>query len=234
MFIPQELDQIIAHGLSEKEIKKQLQIFHDGAPFTHVTRAVGVENGVEVYDMATQKQLATYYDSQKEQKEIIKFVPASGAATRMFKYLHAFLDNYDPDQEKLTPYLKSKKLVALKTFIDNIKYFPFTSLVQKEIRKHKPNYKKSKKGYRINSFVSLMLGKKHLNYAGLPKGLIPFHKYTKYTRTAFEEQLFEATQYAAVDGVAHLHFTFSPKHVQLFKQTYEKVKNSIKRSIHTV
>ena len=229
MFIPQELDQIIAHGLSEKEIKKQLQIFHDGVPFTHVTRAVGVENGVEVYDLATQKQLATYYDSQKEQKEIIKFVPASGAATRMFKYLHAFLDNYDPDQEKLTPYLKSKKLDALKTFIDNIKYFPFTSLVQKEIRKHKPNYKKSKKGYRINSFVSLMLGKKHLNYAGLPKGLIPFHKYTKYTRTAFEEQLFEATQYAAVDGVAHLHFTFSPKHVQLFKQTYEKVKNSIKR-----
>ena len=62
-----------------------------------------------------------------------------------------------------------------------------------------------------------MLGKKHLNYAGFPKGLVPFHKYAKYTRTAFEEQLFEATQYAAVDGVAHLHFTFSPKHLDLFK-----------------
>jgi hypothetical protein len=74
-----------------------------------------------------------------------------------------------------------------------------------------------------------MLGKKHLNYEGYPKGLIPFHKYTKYTRTAFEEQLFEATQYAAIDGVAHLHFTFSPKHLQLFKQTYERVKNRITR-----
>ena len=229
MFIPQELDQIIAHGLSEKEIKKQLQIFRNGAPFTRIIRHAGVDNGVEVYDVATQKQLAGYYDAQKEQKDIVKFVPASGAATRMFKFLHTFLDHYDPDQEKLTPYLKSNALDSLKTFIDNIKYFPFTSLVQKEIRKYIPDYKKSKKGYRINSFVTLMLGKKHLNYAGYPKGLIPFHKYTKYTRTAFEEQLFEATQYAAIDGVAHLHFTFSPKHLQLFKQTYERVKNRITR-----
>ena len=229
MFIPQELDQIIAHGLTEKEVKKQLQIFHDGAAFTHVTRHAGIDNGVEVYDVAAQKKLAGYYDAQKEQKDIVKFVPASGAATRMFKFLHTFLDNYDPDQEKLTPYLKSNALNSLKTFIDNIKYFPFTSLVQKEIRKHIPDYKKSKKGYRINSFVTLMLGKNHLNYGAFPKGLIPFHKYAKYTRTAFEEQLFEATQYAAVDGVAHLHFTFSEKHLQLFKESFERVKNRIIR-----
>ena len=229
MFIPQELDQIIAHGLTEKEVKKQLQIFHDGAAFTHVTRHAGIDNGIEVYDVAAQKKLAGYYDAQKEQKDIVKFVPASGAATRMFKFLHTFLDNYDPDQEKLTPYLKSNALNSLKTFIDNIKYFPFTSLVQKEIRKHIPDYKKSKKGYRINSFVTLMLGKNHLNYGAFPKGLIPFHKYAKYTRTAFEEQLFEATQYAAVDGVAHLHFTFSEKHLQLFKESFERVKNRIIR-----
>ena len=229
MFIPQELDQIIAHGLTEKEVKKQLQIFHDGAAFTHVTRHAGIDNGVEVYDVAAQKKLAGYYDAQKEQKDIVKFVPASGAATRMFKFLHTFLDNYDPDQEKLTPYLKSNALDSLKTFIDNIKYFPFTSLVQKEIRKHIPDYKKSKKGYRINSFVTLMLGKNHLNYGAFPKGLIPFHKYAKYTRTAFEEQLFEATQYAAVDGVAHLHFTFFEKHLQLFKESFERVKNRIIR-----
>ena len=229
MFIPQELDQIIAHGLTEKEVKKQLQIFHDGAAFTYVTRHAGIDNGVEVYDVAAQKKLAGYYDAQKEQKDIVKFVPASGAATRMFKFLHTFLDNYDPDQEKLTPYLKSNALDSLKTFIDNIKYFPFTSLVQKEIRKHIPDYKKSKKGYRINSFVTLMLGKNHLNYGAFPKGLIPFHKYAKYTRTAFEEQLFEATQYAAVDGVAHLHFTFSEKHLQLFKESFERVKNRIIR-----
>ncbi len=229
MFIPQELDQIIAHGLTEKEVKKQLQIFHDGAAFTHVTRHAGIDNGVEVYDVAAQKKLAGYYDAQKEQKDIVKFVPASGAATRMFKFLHTFLDNYDPDQEKLTPYLKSNALDSLKTFIDNIKYFPFTSLVQKEIRKHIPDYKKSKKGYRINSFVTLMLGKNHLNYGAFPKGLIPFHKYAKYTRTAFEEQLFEATQYAAVDGVAHLHFTFFEKHLQLFKESFERVKNRITR-----
>ena len=110
MFIPQELDQIIAHGLTEKEVKKQLQIFHDGAAFTHVTRHAGIDNGVEVYDVAAQKKLAGYYDAQKEQKDIVKFVPASGAATRMFKFLHTFLDNYDPDQEKLTLYLKSNAL----------------------------------------------------------------------------------------------------------------------------
>lgn len=155
MFIPQELDQIISHGLTEKQVKKQLQTFKDGAPFTHVTRHAGLDSGVEVYDVATQKQLAGYYDEIKEQKDIIKFVPASGAATRMFKFLHTFLDNYDPDQEKLTPYLKSNTLDSLKTFIDNIKYFPFTSLVQKEIRSHRPEYKKSKKWLSYQYFCGL-------------------------------------------------------------------------------
>ena len=78
----------LSHGLTQKQVKKQLQTFKDGAPFTHVTRHAGLDNGVEVYDVATQKQLAGYYDEIKEQKDIIKFVPASGAATRMFKFLH--------------------------------------------------------------------------------------------------------------------------------------------------
>jgi hypothetical protein len=227
MFTPRDLEQIILHGLEEHGIKKQLKTFENGVPYTQIVRAASLGNGVEVYDLAEQKEMARYYDEKKAQKDIIKFVPASGAASRMFRFLHTFLEDYNPEEGGLVAYIKTNGLHPLKTFFDNLKYFPFTGSVRKEIRKQYPEYKQSENGVRMHSFVALLLGKNDLNYGGLPKGLIPFHKYAKYTRTAFEEQLFEATQYAAVDGVAHLHFTFSPQHLTLFKDAFEKVKNRI-------
>lgn len=227
MFTPQDLEQIISHGLDENGIRQQLKTFENGAPFTQIVRAASIGNGVEFYDLVAQKELAGYYDEKKDQKDIVKFVPASGAATRMFGFLHTFLDDYNPEEDGLTAYIKKNGLDSLKTFFENLKYFPFTRLVREEIRKQYPKYKQSQTGLRMRCFVSLLLGKNDLNYGGIPKGLIPFHKYSKYTRTAFEEQLFEATQYAAVDGVAHLHFTFSPQHLRLFKDAFEKVKNRI-------
>ncbi|MGK0386461.1 MAG: hypothetical protein ACI849_001078, partial [Patiriisocius sp.] len=227
MFTSQDIDYIIAHGLEEDSIKQQLRAFENGVAHTQVVRAASVGNGIEVCDIAKQKELTEYYDNVKEQKDIVKFVPASGAATRMFQFLYAFLDAYHPEEEVLSSYIKLNGLDPLKTFFDHIKYFPFTRAVRKEIRKQYPDYKQSDKGIRMHTFVSLLLDKNGLNYGSLPKGLIPFHKYAKYTRTAFEEQLYEATQYAAVDGVAHLHFTFSPNHLTLFKKAFEKVKKRI-------
>jgi hypothetical protein len=145
----------------------------------------------------------------------------------MFQFLYAFLDTYHPEEEVLSSYIKQNGFDHLKTFFDHIKYFPFTRAVRKEIRKQYPEYKQSNKGMRMHIFVSLLLDKNGLNYGSLPKGLIPFHKYAKYTRTAFEEQLYEATQYAAIDGIAHLHFTFSPNHLTLFKKAFENIKKRI-------
>ena len=233
MFTPQDLEHITSHGLDEDRIKQQLKMFKNGVPFTKVVRAAGLDNGIQVFDSAQQKELVAYYDNKKDQKDVVKFVPASGAATRMFKFLHAFLESYDPEEEVLSKFVKEHKLDSLKIFFDHIKDFPFTRAVRKEIRQQYPEYKQSNKGVRMKIFVSLLLGENGLNFGKLPKGLVPFHKYAKYTRTAFEEQLYEATQYAAVDGVAHLHFTFSPNHLPLFKKAFEEIKNRIVKKTKT-
>ena len=107
--------------------------------------------------MVAQKELAGYYDEKKDQKDIVKFVPASGAATRMFGFLHTFLDDYNPEEDGLTAYIKKNGLDSLKTFFDNLKYFPFTRLVREEIRKQYPKYKQSQTGLRMRCFVSLLL-----------------------------------------------------------------------------
>ncbi|WP_271856292.1 DUF4301 family protein [Patiriisocius marinus] len=226
--LPQEdLEQLTAHGVCEEAVSEQLKIFNQGAPFTNIVTAATHGNGINVINSADQKSLIAHYDGKKEELDVIKFVPASGAATRMFSFLHQFLDEYDPEEETLATFIKTKDKKALNEFFSRLKEFPFISQIRSKIRSTYPEYKKSNKGLRMYVLVKLLLNEDGLNFSNLPKGLVPFHKYTKIIRTAFEEQLFEATQYAASQGRAHVHFTFSPKHVELFKKEYEAVEKRL-------
>ncbi len=72
MFTPQDLEQIISHGLDENGIRQQLKTFENGAPFTQIVRAASIGNGVEFYDLVAQKELAGYYDEKKRSKRYCK------------------------------------------------------------------------------------------------------------------------------------------------------------------
>ncbi|GEQ84606.1 hypothetical protein ULMS_01140 [Patiriisocius marinistellae] len=227
MFTKQDLQDLEVRGLNENAVKEQLNTFNNGVPFAKIVTAASIGNGIEVLDENAQKESVAYYEKNKAGLDIIKFVPASGAATRMFKFLHEFLSDYNEEEEVLRDYIKVNKLDQLKLFFDNLKDFAFILELRKAIRKKYPDYKQSNRGQRMKMLVKTMLSKKGLNFSNLPKGLIPFHRYTKFVKTAYEEQLFEATQYAFAHDTAHLHFTFSPEHLEFFKNEYERVQNRI-------
>lgn len=233
MLTNKDLIQLKEHGISVDKAAKQLETFMKGIPPMHVVTAASVGNGIRIIASENQQQLVSLYEAQKTPLDIVKFVPASGAATRMFKFLHSFLDSYDPEVEKFSKYIKEADDKELQTFFNSTRDFAFVGQVRKKIREIYPEYRRSNKGQRSFYFVKTMLKKKGLNYAELPKGLIPFHKYTKYAVTAFEEQLYEAAFYATAKEDAYLHFTFSEKHVEMFKKEYEAIKKRVGKKTKT-
>ena len=200
--------QIEDHGLSIDEVNRQLETFSHGISFANLVTAGSIGNGIEQITSKNQQKLVNLYDRKRNGLDIVKFVPASGAATRMFSFLHEFLECFNPETQSLKDYLKGGNHLALSTFLNFQQDFAFVNAVRKQIRKHYPEYKHGTKGIRAYLFVSSMLTKKGLNLNALPKGLIPFHRYSKYSITAFEEQLNESAYYAAANEEAFVHFHF--------------------------
>ena len=229
MLTEQDIDQIESHGLTLHKVYKQLETFSRGIPYANVITTASVGNGIRQLDEKERKQLENYYDGKKDTLDVVKFVPASGAATRMFKFLHEFLENFDPEKELFRAYIKKNPSQDLETFFSSLGDFAFINEVRKKIREMYPDYKKSPKGKRYYYLVNAMLGKQGLNFGDMPKGLIPFHRYKKYATTAFEEQLIEASNYAAVKDDVYLHFTFSEKHVTAFREEFDRVRSRVSR-----
>lgn len=233
MFTKKDLRQIEEHGLSLQQIYSQFETFTRGIPHASVITAASVGNGIEVIPTESQNKLIDLYEKRRGKLDIVKFVPASGAATRMFKFLYQFIEEYDPETETLNKYLKRRNASDLSLFLRSIKEFAFINEVRKKIRKHYPEYKQSKKGQRFYWLVKTMLDPEGLNFSNLPKGLIPFHKYAKYHTTAFEEQLLEAAFYATAQSDAYVHFTFSERHLPDFEQEFKSVKRRVTKKTKT-
>ena len=228
-----DIEQLKRHGLTIEKIYYQLKTFSDGIPFVDILNAASINNGIESISNDDQKKLIEFYDLRKNNLVIIKFVPASGAATRMFQFLFQFLEDYNPNETKLNSYLKKGEYQLLETFINSIKDFAFLNAVRKKIRELYPDFKHGTKGTRIYLLVKTMLEEKGLNFSNLPKGLIPYHKYNKYVTTAFEEHLYETAYYGSINNNAYLHFTFSKKHVDFFKKEFQAVKNRVSKKTKT-
>lgn len=230
MLTETDIKQIEKHGLTLNKVYRQLEIFTRGIPFADVVTTASIGNGIRQIESEERQALEALYEKRKGSLDIVKFVPASGAATRMFRFLREFLENYDPEVELYRDYVKRTQSGELVAFFNATSDLPFINEVRKMIRTNFPHYKKSSKGHRHYYFAQAMLDKKlGLNFDGYPKGLIPFHKYKKYATTAFEEQLYEAAFYAAARDDVYLHFTFSEQHLPLFKEAFEAIKNRVSR-----
>lgn len=224
-----DIAQIQNHGLTEAQVLNDLKRFENGIPFTELVSAATIHNGIHKLNSTQEMQCAALYEKNRDKLSIVKFVPASGAATRMFEHLHRFVETYNPDEQKLNDYLAENDTELLEAFLKGLPHFAFTKKLRKKIRKLYPEYKFYKKGKRTRLLVKTLLEDEGLGYSNLPKGLVPFHKYKKNTATAFEEHLLEAGFYAAVKGQCFLHFTFSEAFVDDFKKEFLKVKNRVER-----
>ncbi|QAA81874.1 DUF4301 family protein [Aequorivita sp. H23M31] len=232
MFTERNRQQIEAHGLTEAEVERQLEIFKHGIPFAHVVGSVSINNGIRVFSESEQKKYVDLFESQKDNLDLLKFVPASGAATRMFKSLHRFLEIYDPKMD-IEKFLQEETSKDLKIFFDSFEHFAFADLVLKRLKSKHKGFDDLKKGKKYLLIIKEMLGEDALNFGFIPKGLIPFHKHDKEYITAFEEQLYEAAFYATSNNVANLHFTVSVDHKSKFKKRHEKIQHLVEKRTNT-
>ncbi|MBC8616123.1 DUF4301 family protein [Parabacteroides faecis] len=217
-----DLKQLADKGISEQQIEEQLACFAKGFPYLEIAASASVEKGVRV---VSQEDQATYMEAWDaylaKNKRILKFVPASGAASRMFKNLYEFLSaSYDVPANDFE-----------KKFFNEITHFAFYDALNAVCLANEDkdipalvaagNYK---------AVVSNLLDGKGLNYGQLPKGLLLFHRSGETIRTAMEEHLAEGAMYAKNNaGEVNIHFTVSPEHKALFeklvsekKQAYEE------------
>ena len=228
-----DIQQLKDHGLTIEKVYRQLESFSNGIPFVEIVTPASVGNGIEVIAQENQQKLISFYEDKKDKLDIVKFIPASGAATRMFKFLFEFLEDYDPEKEKWNSFIKKGDFKDASIFVNSIKDFAFLRAVRNKIRESYPDFKHGTKGMRAHLFVKTMLEESGLNYTNKPKGLIPFHKYKKYATTAFEEHLYETAFYASVNDNVYLHFTFSEKHVPYFKKEFNSVKKRVSKKTKT-
>ncbi|GHU59497.1 hypothetical protein FACS189411_16380 [Bacteroidia bacterium] len=204
-----DLNLLASKGINEKQIEEQLNCFEKGFPYLEITASASIDKGITV--IAKEEQLThikAWDDYLDSNKRIVKFVPASGAASRMFKNLYEFLS-----AEYKVPTTSYEK-----EFFNNISKFAFYSALNAACMANEGNYiaELIKEG-KYKTIVSHLLEKKGLSYGQLPKGLLLFHTYPHGLRKAVEEHLAEGAMYAKNNlGEVNLHFTVSPEHEALF------------------
>lgn len=210
MLSQEDLKQISLRGITEEQVEHQLDEIKQGFPFLKIEAAASIGKGImSPTENEINKYLSTWDTYLNGCHKIVKFVPASGAASRMFKNLYSFLD---ADYDKPTTEFE-------KEFFENIKKFAF--------KKELCNACKTNEGKCVTclmdngeykKIVENLLEEKGLNYGHLPKGLLLFHSYEEGPRTPMEEHLVEAALYAQSEGQANVHFTVSHEHLELFKK----------------
>lgn len=209
-FSKSDLEFITARGSKPDTVSLQLKNFKDGFPYLPVTRPATIDDGVIRLEKEEIEALDSAYERILGAKHVIKFVPASGAASRMFKDLFAFVqgDKTEPEGKPAEAW-------------QNLMAFAFFDKLVKAIPEDK---------YRDAKFVfKTLLGDEGLGYGKLPKGLLDFHRYDDGVRTPFEEHLVEAAHYSKDDkGMARLHFTVSPEHRQGFTRLLDEVYEAYK------
>lgn len=233
-FSNQDIKQIADNGLTVQDVKKQIQLYKTGVPFINLKAPATLKDGIFSYSEDEEERFSTHYEALQDSKTIIKFVPASGAATRMFKFLFKFLKNYKPKKETVNAYINRTENNDLSLFVVGLDKFPFYHSVLEKAKEYFKNFDKQSIDKQIVAFVRTMLDEDKLNLSFHPKGLLPFHKYKDHESSGFEEHLFEAALYASTNNQAHLHFTISEHHKFIFDTEIERIKNIVEKKTKTV
>lgn len=215
MLNSEDKKQLAQKGISEQQIEYQLQQFRQGFPFLRLRAAAAIGNGIYApSDAESQALIEAWSAYRAEGHHITKFVPASGAASRMFKNMFEFRDG---DHDAPTTDFE-------RTYFDRIHDFAFFPALDDACQVlYQAGVDELVAEGKYKEVVAAMLNEEGLNYGQLPKGLLQFHAYEDAARTPLEEHLVEAALYAASDGTADVHFTVSAEHRELFEELVQRV-----------
>jgi len=211
-----DLKQLKEKGISKDVVESQIKRFETGFPYLRLLGAATPDNGIIVLDEATRQEAAERWGEYlNDGGDVTKMVPASGAASRMFKSLFSFVDC---DAAEPTG--------DVKDIIDNISRFAFYSDLNDKLKElYGLDAEAMIEQKRFKEVISAIINPEGLNYGNLPKGLLKFHHYANgEDRTPVEEQLMEGIQTAADSkGNVNVHFTVSPNHRAKFEETISRV-----------
>ena len=228
-----DFEQIKAKGISLDKIETELLLFRSGIPKVSLERPATIGDGILNLTNEKFQEFANSFDLKKTNLKLKKFVPASGAASRMFKFLNEFLNDFDYENETINAYINRKKDKNLPIFLAGIEKFPFYEEIKSAVKQLYPDYYSLESHEKSYRFIKLMLSNEHFDFANKPKGVLDFHKYHKHTATPVEEHLNECAFYASSNSVSHLHFTVTEHHENLFKAIIDKVKEKVESKSNT-
>ena len=221
MFTEQDLQQFASMGLTPETVQNQIENFRNGFPKTELIDAAKVENGgiIRMSDSDIEHYSSAYKTLGKN-KKILKFVPASGAATRMFKELYEFSSTYFGVAKNF-----EKEFPSVKEFLQHIRTFAFFEDLQACMEKSSLDFGDYMDRGDFTTVINYLLKEQYLGYGSLPKALLKFHRYGELSRTPLEEHIVEGASYAKnSDNTVNLHFTVSPEHQQLFRKKISEIK----------
>jgi len=230
IFSKKKIQQIKSKGLTVKEVEKQIALFQNGVPFINLVSEATISNGIIALSSDDIERYITLFNAKKESVSILKFVPASGAATRMFKFLYAFLEDYNIENDSINSYINKTKSQALSVFFVGIEKFPFYHSVIESLQSRYEDFDRLSINERGLKFVQMLLESDKLDFGNYPKGLLPFHKYdNQIVSTAFEEHLYESALYASEKKPTKLHFTISERYNHKFDKEFSRIKKQVEK-----
>lgn len=221
-FEKEDLEVLKSRNISEQQVESQLKMLQEGFPYLRIAKAATVGDGIFRMDEKMEAQSVDLWQKYLQNSPVVvKMVPASGAASRMFKDVFEF---YNSGGKKV-------KGDAMKKFFNEIEDFAFFRLLNKAAVK---TYGKSVLSLLsedcYHEVAGLLLNEDGLGYGKLPKALLEFHKEPGGSRTPIEEHLAEGAQYAWAPGQpVRVHFTVSAEHVPLVEQKVEEVQRVLEK-----
>ena len=217
-----------SRGISEGEVRRQLELLRNPPPRIELIRPCTVGDGIKRLPEGGHERWLELHEEAASAGRFTKFVPASGAATRMFRTLVSFWkggNGLTLDEIRRRASTGDKEARELLTFFEGLPRFAFYDDLRDAMAADGLSLEDELAKGRVLTVLEYLLGPKGLNYASLPKGLLKFHRYPEGGRTAFEEHLVEAAYYVRDgQGICRLHFTVSPEHRRAFEELYQKVR----------
>ncbi|MDE6556510.1 MAG: DUF4301 family protein [Duncaniella sp.] len=217
MLRPEDLELLKEKGISEAAVEEQLNRFVTGFPYLKIIDTARVGAGIfRLSDEDIEGALDRWHEYLEHGGEVCKFVPASGAASRMFKALFEYVDGGTDELKEGTPVAQ---------LLANVDLLPFKPELEKAVEKlYGKSLEEMLKEGRNREIIAAIVKPEGMNYGGLPKGLLKFHTYAEGARTPIEEHLTEGAQTAANSkGIVNLHFTVSANHRKLFEEKLAEV-----------
>ena len=218
----EDLKQIEHRNISPAEIIKQLDTFKQGIPHIKLDRPATVGDGIRTFTPAEHQNLLKQHRRAVTAGQILKFVPASGAATRMFKSLSKLLnlpENFDFTRLKKLSSAGNEDAAFGIVFFQNIRDFAFYPALNRAVTGAGLKMDELLQGNALKTVLEFLLTDKGLGYAGLPKGLIEFHPSGSSGITPFREHIAESLEYAQdAASKVRLHFTVTEKHRPLIQK----------------